>query len=109
MFESDKYRIVSEIKFGFILYLEWRKGLYIGLKIMVDVILILFFDDFKEVDMNYIIYFWKVFFKVKDCSDYVKSVIILYFVLKFVLIFILRFNENVFWCIFMLKFEIKIF
>lgn len=109
MLESDKYRIVSEIKFGFILYLEWRKGLYIGLRIMVDIILILFFDDFKEVDVNCIIKFWKVFFRVKDCSDYFKSVVILYFVLKFVLIFILRFNENVFWCIFMLKLEIKIF
>lgn len=106
--ESDKHRIVSEIKPGFILHLEWRKGLYTGLKITADVIPTLPFDDPKEADMNYTTHSWKVLSKVKDCSDHVKSATTLYLVPKPVSTSTSRLNENVFWRISMSKFETKI-
>ena len=103
--ESDKHRIVSEIKPGFILHLEWRKGLYTGLKITADVIPTLPFDDPKEADMNYTTQSWKVLSKVKDCSGHAAT---LYLVPKPVSTSTSRLNENVVWRISTSKFETKI-
>lgn len=106
--ESDKHRIVSEIKPGFILHLEWRKGLYTGLRITADIIPTLPFDDPKEADVNYTTKSWKVLSRVKDCSDHSKSAATLYLVPKPVSTSTSRLNENVFWRISMSKLETKI-
>ena len=104
--ESDKHRIVSEIKPG--LHLEWRKGLYTGLKITADVIPTMPFDDPEEADMNYTTQSWKVLSKVEDYTDHFKSAATLYLVPKPVSTSTSRLNENVVWRISMSKFETKI-
>ena len=50
---SSKHRIVSEIKPGFILHFEWRRGLYTGMQITADVIPTLPFAYHNEVSLNY--------------------------------------------------------
>ena len=106
--ESDKHRIVSEIKPGFILHLEWRKGLYTGLKITADVIPTLPFDDPKEADMNYTTQSWKVLSGVRDSRDHLKSAATLYLVPKPISTSASRLDENVVWRISMSKLETKI-
>ena len=106
--ESDKHRIVSEIKPGFILHLEWRKGLYTGLKITADVIPTLPFDDPKEADMNYATQSWEVLSGVMDSSDHFKSTTTLHLVPKPISTSTSRLDENVVWRISMSKLETKI-
>ena len=109
--ESDKHRIVSEIKPGFILHLEWRKALYTGLKITADVIPTLPFDDPMEADMNYTTQSWEVFTGVcgvRDSSDNRESATTLYLVPKPISTSTSRLNDNVVWRISMSKLETKI-
>lgn len=106
--ESDKHRIVSEIKPGFILHLEWRKGLYTGLKITADVIPTLPFEDPEKADMNYTTQSWEVLSGVKDSSDHFESAASLCLIPKPISTSTSRFNENLVWRISMSKLETKI-
>lgn len=106
--ESDKHRIVSEIKPGFILHLEWRKGLYTGLKITADVIPTLPFDDPKEADMNYTTQSWEVLSGIEDSSDHLKSAPTSCLVPKPISTFTTKLYEDVVWRISTSKLETKI-
>lgn len=103
--DSGKHRIVSEIKPGFILHLEWRQGLYTGLKITADVIPTLPFVDAKE---NYTTQSRDVLSRVEDSSNPFKSAASLYLVPKPLSNSTTEPFENVVWRVSTSKLETKI-
>ena len=106
--DSGKHRIVNEIKPGFILHLEWRHGLYTGLKITADVIPTLPFDDQKEVCMNYTTESWDVLSSVEDSGNPLKSPASLHLVPKPISNSATNPFENVLWRVSTSKLETKI-
>lgn len=106
--DSGKHRIVSEIKPGFILHLEWRQGLYTGLKITADIIPTLPFDDPEKICMNYTTQSSNVLSRVDDPSNPLKSAAMLYFVPKPLSDSTTRSFENVVWRVSTSKLETKI-